>query len=291
MKKVVVICGPTAVGKTKLSIDLAKHFHAEIISGDSVQVYKHLDIGSAKIKPEEMQGIPHQMIDILEPGEPFDVATFQRLVRHHIEEIPVSFIVGGTGLYIKAALYDYEFNNPKRDIEAEAQYDHLSNEALHAHLLEIDPNTAMQLHPNNRRRILRALALAKETKRSQLVKKDVPLYDTLILYITMDRAVLYERINLRVDVMMQAGFMDEVIQLKQNGHILDILGYRELNQVLDQVLTLEEAVTEIKTRTRHLAKRQQTWFSNQMQAELIDISDYDSALQTAIKKIKHFYED
>lgn len=291
MKKVVVICGPTAVGKTKLSIDLAKHFQAEIISGDSVQVFKTLDIGSAKIKPEEMQGVPHHMIDILDPSEPFDVATFQRMVRHHIEKIPVPFIVGGTGLYIKAALYDYEFNNPKRDIEAEAQYEHLSNEALHANLLEIDPDIASQLHPNNRRRILRALALAKETKRSQLTKKDVPVYDTLILYITMDRTVLYERINQRVDVMMQAGFMDEVKQLKARGHVLDILGYRELNQVLDQNLTLEEAVTEIKTKTRHLAKRQQTWFSNQMQAELIDIMEYDSALQTAIKKIKHFYED
>lgn len=290
MKKVVVICGPTAVGKTKLSIDLAKKYGAEIISGDSVQVYQRLDIGSAKIKFEEMNGIKHHMLDILKPNEPFDVATFQRLVRSHIEQIPIPFVVGGTGLYIKAALFDYEFDNPKRDIEAEKAYDHLDNEALHLRLSEVDPITAANLHPNNRRRILRALALSQETKRSALQKKDIPLYDTLILYASMARDILYERINQRVDLMMKDGFLDEVKTLKKDGIELDILGYRELSAYLDGRITLEEATDEIKKKTRHLAKRQQTWFSNQMHAELIDMSDYDKALNIAIEKVDAFYK-
>lgn len=290
MKKVVVICGPTAVGKTKLSIDLATYFNAEIISGDSVQVYRKLDIGSAKIKPEEMHGIKHHMIDILNPNESFDVATFQRMVRSHIESIHRPFIVGGTGLYIKAALYDYEFNNPKRDVDEEKAYDKLSNEALHEMLKKIDPDTASLLHPNNRRRVLRALALAKETKRSSLQKKDVLLYDALILYASMDRETLYERINRRVDLMMSEGFLEETIHLKNEGLKLDILGYRELMQYIDQEISLEDALVEIKKKTRHLAKRQETWFKNQMHAEILDMKDYDAALALAIEKIKKFYE-
>ena len=290
MKKVVVICGPTAVGKTKLSIDLAKQFNAQIISGDSVQVYQRLDIGSAKIKPSEMQDIKHHMIDILKPNEPFDVATFQRMVRNHIDQIDVPFVVGGTGLYIKAALFDYEFDNPKRDIEAEKAYDHIDNIALHQHLMDIDPETALNLHPNNRRRILRALVLSKETKRSALQKKDVPIYDTLILYASMSRDILYERINHRVDLMMQEGFLEEVLILKQEGFEFDILGYRELSSYLDGKYSLEEAVEEIKKKTRHLAKRQQTWFQNQMQAHIIDMSDYELALKAAIDKIDTFYK-
>lgn len=290
MKKVVVICGPTAVGKTKLSIDLAKHFKAEIISGDSVQVYKRLDIGSAKITKVEQAGVPHHMLDVLLPTEPFDVATFQRMVRKHIDEIEVPFVVGGTGLYIKAALFDYEFNNPKRDLNEEKQYDHLDNEALHQQLMSMDPITANQLHPNNRRRVLRALSLAKETKRSSLQKKDVPVYDALILYASMDRALLYERINRRVDLMMQDGFLEEVKALKADGIELDILGYRELSEYLDGAYPLDVALEEIKKKTRHLAKRQQTWFSNQMHAELIDMQDYAQALALAIDKITAFYQ-
>ncbi|MCU0105407.1 tRNA (adenosine(37)-N6)-dimethylallyltransferase MiaA [Acholeplasma vituli] len=290
MKKVVVICGPTAVGKTKLSIDLATYFDAEIISGDSVQVYQSLDIGSAKIKQEEMRGIKHHMLDILKPSESFDVATFQRLVRSHIETIERPFIVGGTGLYIKAALYDYEFNNPKRDLDEEKMYDNLSNEALHDLLKDIDPDTATILHPNNRRRVLRALSLAKETKRSSLQKKDVLIYDALILYASMDREILYERINKRVDMMMDESFLEETIKLKKEGLKLDILGYRELMQYLENELSLEDALIEIKKKTRHLAKRQETWFKNQMHAEIIDMKDYDSALALAIEKIKKFYE-
>ncbi len=290
MKKVVVICGPTAVGKTKLSIDLAKHFKAEIISGDSVQVFRRLDIGSAKITPTEQAGIPHHMIDILDPMEAFDVASFQRLVRTHIEQIETPFVVGGTGLYIKAALFDYEFNNPKRNIDAEKALDDIDNETLHKQLMVIDPETAKTLHPNNRRRVLRALTLAQETKRSTLQKKDVPVYDALIIYASMERSLLYERINRRVDLMMEEGFLDEVKALKAEGIELDILGYRELSQYLDGIYALEVAIEEIKKKTRHLAKRQQTWFSNQMHAELVDMADYEVALRQSIEKITAFYQ-
>lgn len=290
MKKVVVICGPTAVGKTDLSIMLAKKFDAEIISGDSVQVYKGMDIGSAKIEPHETNGVKHHLIDILEPTESFDVATFQKLVREKMAEIETPFIVGGTGLYIKAALYDYEFEAPKRDFEIEKTYESMSNESLYDLLKQMDFEATKFIHPNNRRRVLRALQIAKHNKRSDLVKKNVPLYDALILYLTMDRDLLYTRINQRVDMMMQAGFLDEVKTLKSKGVTSNILGYRELNQYLDGTISLEDAIDTIKQKTRHLAKRQETWFKNQMDATIIEVSNKAETYGKMMVLIQSFLE-
>ena len=291
MKKVVVICGPTAVGKTGLSIELAKKFNAEIISGDSVQVYKGLDIGSAKIKPIETKGVRHHLIDVYEPNQLYDVSTFQKEVRQLIHTIDHPFIVGGTGLYIKAALFDYEFDSPKRDIDLEKALSEWTNEALYKRLVSLDEQASKQIHPNNRRRVLRAISMAQHQKRSSLNKKDELLYDAYIIYLSMPRETLYERINQRVDIMLDDGFLQEVKTLKKRGITPNILGYRELNQYLDGQITLDEAIAQIKQNTRHLAKRQETWFKNQMHAHVYDVSDKNDVLDQLIKDIKAFYED
>lgn len=273
MKKVIVLCGPTAVGKTAISIELAKHLSAEIISGDSVQVYKRLDVGSAKIKDDEKQGVIHHLIDIKEPNETYDVAQFQTMSRALIDKIKVPMIVGGTGLYIKAVIDNYEFYAPKYDIKDESMYDSYSNEALHELLKSKDAKTANELHQNNRRRIIRAILQAdSNVKRSELVKKDERLYDALVIYLTMPREQLYERINLRVDQMVNEGFVEEAFHLYQEGITLNILGYRELNAYFEGSSSLEEALIEIKKKTRHLAKRQETWFKHQMDATIINVN-------------------
>ena len=290
MRKVVVICGPTAVGKTSLSIELAKKYQAEIISGDSVQVYKGLDIGSAKIKESEKQGVVHHLIDVYEPSDLYDVATFQKEVRKKIDEIERPFLVGGTGLYIKAALYNYEFDTPKRDIEEEKKYDLLSNDELFEMLVKLDYDASLLIHKNNRRRVLRAIAMANDKKRSSLQQKDEPLYDALILYLTMPREQLYNRINERVDIMVEEGLLDEVISLKEKGHTFNILGYRELNDYLDGLINYEDAIDLIKQNTRHLAKRQETWFRNQMKALIVDVTNKEDALIKLDEAIKSFYK-
>lgn len=290
MRKVVVICGPTAVGKTSLSIELAKKYQAEIISGDSVQVYKGLDIGSAKIKESEKQGVVHHLIDVYEPSDLYDVATFQKEVRKKIDEIERPFLVGGTGLYIKAALYNYEFDTPKRDIEEEKKYDLLSNDELFEMLVKLDYDASLLIHKNNRRRVLRAIAMANDKKRSSLQQKDEPLYDALILYLTMPREQLYNRINERVDIMIEEGLLDEVKSLKEKGHTFNILGYRELNDYLDGLINYEDAIDLIKQNTRHLAKRQETWFRNQMKALIVDVTNKEDALIKLDEAIKSFYK-
>ena len=272
MKKVIVICGPTAVGKTSLSVLLAKKLRAEIISGDSVQVYKRLDIGSAKIKEIEKEGVTHHLIDIKDPNETYDVAQFQSMSRKLIDEIEIPMIVGGTGLYIKAVIDNYEFDQPKRDTFKEQIYDDWSNEDLHNLLLQKDKETAIELHPNNRRRVIRAILQADHKKRSELVKKDDRLYDAQVFYLSLDREKLYERINRRVDIMIEEGLIDEAKSLFEDGYDLNILGYRELNYYFKGIISLDDAIEEIKKKTRHLAKRQETWFKNQMNATMINVN-------------------
>lgn len=274
MKKVAVIVGPTAVGKTELSVMVAQKYQCEIISGDSVQVYRGLDVGSAKIKEEEKQGIHHHLIDILNPGEFYDVAQFQKEARRLIDNVERPLIVGGTGLYIKACLDDYDFQGKKRDADFESAYERFSNEELHALLQEKDAHSANKIHPNNRRRILRAIALSEEIKRSERTKKDIPLYEYHIFYLTLPREQLYERINARVDQMMNEGFLEEVKALKEKGHTFNIIGYRELNEYLDGLYSLEESIDEIKKVTRRFAKRQETFFENQMHTHMIVNDEY-----------------
>lgn len=291
MKKVVAIIGPTAVGKTKLSVDLALRYHSEVISGDSVQVYRGLDIGSAKITNDEMRGVKHHLLDILEPTEIYDVSTFQKNARTLIDNISRPMIVGGTGLYIKAALDNYDFSGEKRNFEEEDQYQDLSNEALYEILIQKDFESSLKIHPNNRRRVLRAIQLADSKKRSERLDKDQPFYDYKLFYLTLPRPILYERINQRVDLMMEQGFLEEVKKLKEKQLNLNILGYRELSLYLEGVYTLDEALEEIKKKTRHLAKRQETWFKNQMNVIMIDMEDPVEAFNEITSTLDLFWED
>ena len=205
--KVIVVVGPTAVGKTKVAIKLAKTFHAEIISGDSIAVYKGLDIGSAKPTTEEMSGIKHHLIDILEPYEDYSVADFQKSARNILNQQDLSIICGGTGLYIQATLFNYEFLSEKRDDSYSLQYQALSNEELFALLKEKDPSIdEKKLHPNNRKRILRALEVLETTGKSihSFNRKAEAVYDYFICYLKADRNTLYKRIEQRVDAMIEA---------------------------------------------------------------------------------------
>jgi tRNA dimethylallyltransferase len=274
MKKVVVIVGPTGSGKTGLSIKLAKHFGNDIINGDSVQVYQGLDIGSAKITKDEMNGVRHHLLDVVSLKETYSVFQFQTDVRRLIEQLDRPMICGGTGLYIKAALYDYEFDEGGRNDAFDQTYQQETNEQLMSKLLELDPD--ITIDPHNRRRILRALELAQSGfKRSLKQKKDHLLYDALILYLDIDRENLEPRLNRRLEQMITQGFIEEVRDLKQQGIVMNVIGYREMNQYLEGVMTLEETKEMIVKVTKKLAKKQKTFFKNQMQVVMLDALNPD----------------
>lgn len=284
---VIAIVGPTAVGKTALSIELAKKLDGEIINGDSMQVYRDLNIGTAKITPEEMDGVPHHLLDILEPTDSFSVADYQQAVREKITEIQargkMPIIVGGTGLYVQAVLYDFRFTEEKIDEGVrEAYYTELEKvgpEAMHARLAAVDPETAKAIHPNNTRRVIRALEMAEhsDVKKSNEAQHqgEKALYHHLIIGLNMDREKLYERINLRVDIMLEQGLVDEVRGL-YDRNIRDVqsiraIGYKELYDYFDGRETFEQAIENLKQNSRRYAKRQLTYFRNKM-----DITWYDS---------------
>ena len=283
--EVVAIVGPTASGKTALSIKMAKEFNGEIINGDSMQIYRGLDIGTAKITEEEMEGIPHHLLDIKEPTESFSVAEYQTLVREKIAEIQsrgkLPIIVGGTGLYVQAVLYDFQFTDEDIDEEARKKYyDELAQigpEAMHERLMKLDPETAKTIHPNNTRRVIRALEmveLAGVSKASEEFNRGtIPMYNHLIIGLDMDREKLYERINLRVDLMMEKGLLDEVKSLYDRGirnvQSVQAIGYKEIYAYFEGKLTLEEATADLKQNSRRYAKRQLTYFRNKMDVHWI----------------------
>ena len=283
--EVVAIVGPTASGKTALSIKMAKAFDGEIINGDSMQIYKGLDIGTAKITEEEMEGVPHHLLSFKEPTESFSVADYQTLVRAKIAEIQsrgkLPIIVGGTGLYVQAVLYDFQFTKEEVDEEARKKYyDELAAigpDAMHAKLMELDPETAKTIHPNNTRRVIRALEMVElhgVSKASEEHNRgNIPLYNHLIIGLDMDRKKLYERINLRVDIMMEQGLLEEVKGLYERGirgvQSVQAIGYKELYAYFDGRLTLPDAIEELKQNSRRYAKRQLTYFRNKMDVEWI----------------------
>ncbi|MEO2074807.1 MAG: tRNA (adenosine(37)-N6)-dimethylallyltransferase MiaA [Bacillus sp. (in: firmicutes)] len=291
-QNVLVIIGPTAVGKTKLSIEMAKRYNGEIISGDSMQIYRRMDIGTAKVKQEEMEGIPHHLIDIKEPSENFSVAEFQVLVREKIAEIAkkgkLPIIVGGTGLYIQSVIYDYQFSDVAGDeayrLQLEERAKQIGNEALHKELMEVDPGSAAQIHPNNVRRVIRALEIyhltGKTMQEYQSHQQPDLLYNTAIVGLTMGRDQLYERINLRVDMMMDEGLLAEVKALHQQGlhecQSIQAIGYKEIYEYLDGKVTLDDAVKNLKQNSRRYAKRQLTWFRNKMQVEWFEMSNVNN---------------
>ena len=270
--------GPTAVGKTAASIGLAKAVEGEIISADSMQVYRGMDIGSAKISRKEMDGVRHYLVDVLEPEEEFNVVKFQRLARQAAEEIysrnKIPIVVGGTGFYIQALLYDIDFTENDGDIslrqELEKTAEEKGPEYLHQLLQEVDPQAARDLHPNNIKRVIRALEFYRQTgqkisehNRKERAKESPYRYAYFVL--TDDRARLYDRIDRRVDAMMEAGLLEEVRSLRDRGvkrtcTSMQGLGYKELYACLEGECSLDEAVRIIKRDTRHFAKRQLTWF-------------------------------
>jgi tRNA dimethylallyltransferase len=269
MKKVIVLVGPTESGKTGLSIKLAKRLNAEIINGDSVQVYQGLDIGAAKIKPSEQQGIKHHLLGIRDVLNPYSVYHFQQDARKLIEEIKVPLIVGGTGLYIKAVLDDYEFSRDHNQVDIEEECEELSNEELYLKLLKLDPEIAIDQF--NRRRLIRAYELALSgDHRSRKVGKDERLYDALILYLDIDRNLLEERLIKRLDLQIKEGFIDEVNSFYNQEIHVNAIGYREIEQFLNQEISLDEAKNKIIKVTRKLAKKQKTWFKNQMNPIMLD---------------------
>ena len=271
MFKIIVITGPTGVGKTKMSIELAKKYNAEIINADSIQIYKELDIGSAKIKEEEKEGIKHHLFDIKEVTDDYSVYDYQIDCRSKIEEIKKRnknvIIVGGTGLYIKAALYDYKFTlEDKNDINT---YDDYSNDELYTLLLKKDPNTLV--HKNNRKRVIREL-----NRKDEKIKTDKLLYPALFIGLTTPRENLYKIINERVDKMINNGLLQETKKLYDRNirskAIMTGIGYKELYKYFDGEITLDEAIELIKRNSRRYAKRQYTWFNNQMNIKWFDVN-------------------
>lgn len=305
-QKLLVIIGPTAVGKTKLSIELAHRFNAEIISGDSMQIYRGMDIGTAKIKKDEMEGIPHHLIDIKEPYENFSVAEFQHLVRAKIKEIAekgkLPMIVGGTGLYIQSVIYDYRFADVPGDEalrrKLEERANEIGNEALHKELMEKAPVSAAHIHPNNRRRVIRALEIfhltgGKTMHDFQINQQPELMYQTALIGLTMEREKLYERINQRVDLMMKQGLLEEVKSLHSQGlrdcQSIQAIGYKEIYEYLDGKISLEQAVENLKQNSRRYAKRQLTWFRNKMDVQWFNMTDVTN-LSKKIEEISQYVE-
>lgn len=300
--------GPTAVGKTAASIGLAKAVEGEIISADSMQVYRGMDIGSAKISRKEMDGVRHYLVDVLEPEEEFNVVKFQRLARQAAEEIysrnKIPIVVGGTGFYIQALLYDIDFTENDGDIslrqELERTAEEKGPEYLHQLLQEVDPQAARDLHPNNIKRVIRALEFYRQTgqkisehNRKERAKESPYRYAYFVL--TDDRARLYDRIDRRVDAMMEAGLLEEVRSLRDRGvkrtcTSMQGLGYKELYACLEGECSLDEAVRIIKRDTRHFAKRQLTWFRRERDVIWLDkgrfLQDEGRILQEMLRCLK-----
>lgn len=301
MKKVIVVIGPTGVGKTRLGVELAKHYDGEVISGDSMQIYRQMDIGTAKVTKEETQGIVHHLIDIKDPKDSYSVKEFQDHVRTLIDDITsrnkLPIIVGGTGLYIKGALYDYEFHEDQSNHDYyKEKYSSYSNEELYQLLSFIDLKSAQQLHPNNRQRVLRAIEIYETTgiKKSETIdaQQHICLYDATFIGLTLDRELLYQRINNRVDEMIENGLEMEVDTLIHQGitssmQSMKAIGYKEWFAYFDHQINKNAVIELIKKNSRNYAKRQYTWFKNQFSVSwfTVDLNHFDHTVAKVIKKI------
>ena len=302
-KPLIILTGPTAVGKTAISIELAKRINAEIISADSMQVYKYMDIGSAKIKSDEMEGIPHYLIDDLEPGEEFNVVRFKEMALEALEEIyskgKIPIVVGGTGFYIQALLYDIDFTENTEDSNYRQELEGIlkmhGKTYLHELLGELDPRSALQIHPNNVKRVMRALEFyhssgQKISEHNESERQKQSPYNFLYFVLNDTRDILYDRINKRVDLMIEHGLVEEVIRLKDMGLTRNMvsmqgLGYKEILAYLDGETSLEEAITLLKRDTRRFAKRQLTWFRREKDVIWINKEEYGYAEDEIIDKM------
>lgn len=295
MNKVIIIAGPTGVGKTKLSISIAKALHTKIINGDAFQVYKHMDILTAKIKEEEKLGITHYMFDILEPTEEFSVAEYQKQVRTLVDTLNdddiIPIIVGGSGLYLDSVIYDYQFPETSSR-ERDSMYDEYSNEELHEMLEKLNPAAALKIHMNNRKRVIRAIELSKTTGTINSFNNKL-VYDALVFFLEDERENLYEIINKRVDEMVANGLLEEVKFL--NDHFAlsktakGAIGLKELLPYLNNEINLDEAIDNIKKNTRHFAKRQFTWYRNKDNVIHIKINrhNFDETVNQVLDIIKN----
>jgi len=308
-KTVIAIVGPTAVGKTKLSIEVAKQVNGEIISGDSMQVYKNMDIGTAKVTKQEMHGIPHHMIDTKEPNEDYSVAEFQHDVQASINEITsrkkVPIIVGGSGLYIQAALYNYHFTEKKRDHRITDQLENtIASEGimpLFNRLKEVDPEQAAKIHPNNHRRVIRALEIYETTGKtmtaSQQEQSHQSPYNIVSIGLAMDRTLLYNQINHRIDLMMKDGLLNEVKNLYEQGYedcqSMRAIGYKEFLPYFKGEQSLERSIELLKRNSRRYAKRQYTWFENKMDVHWYTMtpSTIDECFETILRNLAGLLKD
>ena len=297
MQKVIAIVGPTAVGKTKLSVELAKKFDGEIINADSTQIFKGLDVATAKVTEDEKEGIIHHLIDIRNITDDYTVYDYQKDARDCIDNIlkrgKTPILVGGTGLYIKACLYDYKFDEENKNTN---EYLDFTNEQLYEMLLKVDPQT--EIHKNNRKRVIRAINYYNENNKplSSKEKTDKELYGTIYIGLTTDRETLYDRINKRVDVMVNNGLLEEAKKIYESNirtkAVLTPIGYKELFPYFSQEKNSEECLNLIKQNSRRYAKRQYTWFNNQMNIKWFntDFSNFDNTVaevEKYIKNVKH----
>ena len=302
----IVLTGPTAVGKTALSIRLAKAIGGEIISADSMQVYRRMDIGSAKVTKNEMEGVAHHLIDVLEPEEDFNVVAFQRMAKEAMKQIcgngHIPIVAGGTGFYIQALLYDIDFKENEEGSPFRRELEELAAEKgeeapaiLHAILSEADPEAAAQIHANNMKRVIRAIEYYRQTgekisHHNQMEREKKSPYDFLYYVITTDRSQLYDRIDRRVDLMMERGLVDEVRMLRERGchrgqTSMQGLVYKEILDYLDGECSLTDAVNTLKRDTRHFAKRQLTWFRRERDVRFLNLPDYGGDVSLVLKRI------
>lgn len=300
----VILTGPTAVGKTKLSVELAKQINGEIISADSMQVYRRMNIGTAKVTPAETEGIKHHLIDIMEPWEDFNVVSFQNYAMQAVKDIRgrgrIPILVGGTGFYIQALLYGVNFTENdtcpelRNRLETESEKD--GGVSLHQYLSQIDPLAAEVIHPNNRKRVIRAVEFYELTgqrisEHNEEQRQNNPVFNSAYFVLTMDREELYKRIDRRVDSMIQYGLVSEVEALLKEGCTADMismqgLGYKEIIRYLKGEITLEEAVYIIKRDTRHFAKRQLTWFRREREVIWLDKDKNNAVMDNILSALK-----
>ncbi len=302
-RPLIILTGPTAVGKTKLSIDLAKAMGGEIVSADSIQVYRHMDIGSAKVTKSEMGGVPHHLIDVLDPTEEFNVVIFQKMAKEAVEGIlnrgHIPVVVGGTGFYIQALAYDIDFTENDQDrtlrLELERIAGEKGGEYLHKMLEEVDPAAADQIHANNIKRVIRAIEFYRQTgtrisEHNEAERKKSSPYQLFYYVLNTHRSILYNRVERRVEQMMEQGLLEEVKKLAAMGCARDMvsmqgLGYKELLDHLEGRCTLEEAVYTIKRDTRHFAKRQLTWFKREKDVRWLNLPDFHDNLTEVLDHI------
>ena len=302
-KPLVILTGPTAAGKTKLSVALAKAVDGEIISADSMQVYRHMDIGSAKIRPEEMQGVPHHLIDILDPKEEFNIVRFQALAKEAMEQIygrnRIPIVAGGTGFYIQALLYDIDFAENQEHTELRSSLEALAREKgaeeLHRMLEKADPKAAEEIHANNVKRVVRALEYYRLTgerisEHNKAQRQKESPYNAAYFVLNDDREHLYRRIDARVDDMLKEGLLEEVKLLKAMGLnrgmvSMQGLGYKELLSHLEGEISISEAVRILKRDTRHFAKRQLTWFRRERDVIWLNQSDFHYRQEQILDRI------